>query len=101
MCGAKCIATSERMPCYKTPSWHPLVDENKWVVDTGARHVCQAGEEKVIQYSSKGLLPAQQMYCKTKWELLGATWALKTFRLFKDRSVYSKLTMPVYIGGRL
>jgi hypothetical protein len=66
---------------------HPCVEEDKWVVDTDASARAigavlaqeQEGLEKVIRYASKELSPAQQRYCTTKRELLGATWALKTF----------------------
>jgi hypothetical protein len=42
----------------------------------------QDGVERVIRYASKNLLPEQRRYCTTKCEILGATWALRSFRYY-------------------
>jgi hypothetical protein len=69
---------------------HPLVEEEGWVLDTDASGYAlgavlsqvQGGQERVIKYASKTLSPEQRRYCTTKRELLGATWALRSFRYY-------------------
>ena len=67
---------------------HPRVNDGGWIVDTDASGKAlgavlsqiQDGRERVIRYASKKLSSTQTRYCTTKRELLGAVWALKSFR---------------------
>jgi hypothetical protein len=69
---------------------HPRVDEEGWFVDTDASGYAlgavlsqvQDGRERAIHYASKSLTPEQRKYCTTKGELLGAVWALRSFRYY-------------------
>jgi hypothetical protein len=88
---------------------HPRVDDEGWILDTDASGFAlgavlsqvQDGVERVIRYASKNLSIEQRRYCTTKRELLGATWALRSFRYYLqgDTAYYGPTTRVCDGGG--
>ena len=66
------------------------IDDGNYVIDTDASnhsvaailHQEQQGKLRVIAYASRTLNSAERSYCTTRKELLGAIFALKTFRTY-------------------